>query len=200
MTVSLYSASVPVFVRMLKQLSHLLQVGEANAAQRKIKPEVLVNARLAPDMNPLSFQIQSATDRTKFFVARVAGQTPPSWPDEEKTFAELQARITKAIDYLGTFKPADIDGRDDQKVTLRKSGADVQISAADYLFNNAYPNFFFHSSEPAHKRKADPPWCVAMTVKRTVAQMGEGRSLERAVASCPLLKRAELESRRLTIG
>jgi hypothetical protein len=144
MPVSLYGASVPVFVRMLKQLSHLLEAGETNAAQRKIKPEVLVNARLAPDMHPLSFQIQSATDRTKFFVARVTGQTPPSWPDEEKTFAELQARITKALDYLASFKPADIDGRDEQMVTLRRAGADVQIPAANYLFNNAYPNFFFH--------------------------------------------------------
>jgi hypothetical protein len=144
MPVSLYSASVPVFVRMLKQLSRFLEAGEANAQQRKIKPEVLVGARLAPDMNPLSFQVQSATDRTKFFVARVSGQTPPSWPDEEKTFAELQARINKALDYLATFKPGDIDGRDEQMVTLRKSGADVQISAANYLFNNAYPNFFFH--------------------------------------------------------
>ena len=144
MPVSLYSASVPVFVRMLKQLSHVLAAVEANATQRKIKPEVLVGARLAPDMNPLSFQVQSATDRTKFFVARVTGQTPPSWPDEEKTFAELQARINKALDYLATFKPGDIDGRDEQMVTMRKSGADVQISAANYLFNNAYPNFFFH--------------------------------------------------------
>jgi uncharacterized protein len=144
MPVSLYTASVPVFVRMLKQLLHVLDMGEANAAQRKIRPEVLVNARLAPDMNPLSFQIQSATDRTKFFVARVTGQTPPSWPDEEKTFDELRARINKALDYLATFKPADIDGKDDTIVTLRKSGADVQISAVNYLFNNAYPNFFFH--------------------------------------------------------
>ena len=144
MPVSLYTASVPVFVRMLKQLLHVLDLGEANAAQRRIRPEVLVNARLAPDMNPLSFQIQSATDRTKFFVARVTGQTPPSWPDEEKTFDELRARINKALDYLATFKPADLDGKDDTMVTLRKSGADVQISAANYLFNNAYPNFFFH--------------------------------------------------------
>ncbi len=144
MPLSLYTASVPVFVRVLKQLAHVLDMGEANAVQRKIKPDVLVNARLAPDMNPLSFQIQSATDRTKFFAARVTGQTPPSWPDEEKTFDELRARITKALDYLATFKPADIDGKDDSLVTLRKAGADVQITAANYLFNNAYPNFFFH--------------------------------------------------------
>jgi hypothetical protein len=129
---------------MLRQLSHVLRAAEANCSERRIKPEVLVSARLAPDMHPLSFQIQSATDRTKFFVARVTGQTPPSWTDDEKSFAEMQARISKALDYLASFAPADIDGREDQMVTLRKGGADVQISAVNYLFNNAYPNFFFH--------------------------------------------------------
>ncbi|HQZ12706.1 MAG TPA: DUF1993 domain-containing protein [Devosia sp.] len=144
MTVSLYSASVPVFNRMFTQLLHVLDVAEKNAAERKIKPEVLVGARLAPDMHPLSFQIQSATDRAKFFVSRVTGRDAPSWEDGEKTFDDLRARINKAVEYLSTYKPADLDGLDEKVVTLKVAGQDVQATAPNYLFHNVYPNFFFH--------------------------------------------------------
>ena len=144
MPTSLYTASVPVFDRMLAQLLHLLDTAEANAAQRGIKPEVLVNARLAPDMYPLSFQIQAATDRTKFFVARTAGRDAPSWADEETTFDELRARVTRARDFLATFSPADIDGQEDRLVTMRAGGEEWRLRAEDYLFHSVYPNFFFH--------------------------------------------------------
>ena len=144
MAVSLYSASVPVFNRMFNNLLKVLDIAEANATERKIKPEVLVSARLAPDMHPLAFQFQSATDRSKFFVARVTGQTAPSWEDTEKTFDDLRARTNQALEYLATFKPSDLDGQDDKVITLKVRGEDRQITAADYLFHNVYPNFFFH--------------------------------------------------------
>ena len=144
MTVSLYSASVPVFTRMFNNLLAILDIAEANATERKIKLEVLVNARLAPDMHPLSFQVQSATDRAKFFLARVTGRDAPSWEDGEKTFDDLRARINKALDYIGTFTPADLDGLDEKLVTLRVRGADTQVKAEDYLLHSFYPNFFFH--------------------------------------------------------
>jgi hypothetical protein len=144
MPVSLYSASVPVFNRMFDQLLHCLDAAEKNAGERKIKPEVLVQARLAPDMLPLSFQVQSATDRSKFFVSRVTGRDAPSWADDEKSFEDLRARIQKAKDYLATYAAADLDGLDDKAVTLKVAGEDKQVRAADYLLHNVYPNFFFH--------------------------------------------------------
>jgi uncharacterized protein len=144
MTLSLYSASVPVFVRMFNNLLAILDVTERYATERKIKTEVLVASRLAPDMLPLSFQIQSATDRSKFFVARVTGRDAPSWDDNEQTFDDLRARIRKALDYLASYQPADLDGLDDKLVTLKVRGADTQVKAADYLTDNVYPNFFFH--------------------------------------------------------
>lgn len=144
MALSLYSASVPVFTRMLNNLLHILDVAEANANERKIKQEVLVSSRLAPDMNPLSFQFQSATDRSKFFVARVTGRDAPSWADDEKTFDDLRARVKKATDYLATYKPEDLDGLDEKLVTLKVRGEDRQVRAEEYLFTNVYPNFFFH--------------------------------------------------------
>lgn len=144
MPISFYSISIPVFERMLKNLLGIIEKAEANATERKIKPEVLAGSRLAPDMYPLSFQVQSATDRSKFFVARVTGRDAPSWADEEQTLVELKARINKALDYLGAVKPEDLDGSEDKLVPLKVRGEDVQVKAQDYLLHNVMPNFYFH--------------------------------------------------------
>lgn len=144
MPLTLYSASVPVFTRMFDQLLHVLDIAEKNATERKIKLEVLVQARLAPDMLPLSFQVQSATDRAKFFLSRVTGRDAPAWPDDEKDFDGLRARIQKAKEYVATFGSEDLDGLDEKAVTVKLGGEEKQIRAADYLLHNVYPNFFFH--------------------------------------------------------
>ena len=144
MTISLYSVSVPVFERMLRNLLEIIGKAEANAAERKIKPEVLVASRLAPDMLPLAFQVQSATERAKLFVARVTGQVAPSWTDNEQTLEELKARLDKALAYLAGVKASDLDGNEDKPVSLKVRGEDVQQPALDYLLLNVMPNFYFH--------------------------------------------------------
>jgi hypothetical protein len=144
MTLSMHAVTVPPFTHMLNNLLRILDKAEASAAERKIAPEVLVNARLAPDMYPLSFQIQSATDRAKFTLARLSGQTPPSWSDDEKTIDELRARIRKALDYLAGFQPADIDGTEDKPLTLKVRGEEVTVPAQEHLLLNALPQFYFH--------------------------------------------------------
>ncbi len=131
MAVSMYSASVPVFVRMFNNLLSILDKAEAYAAERKFDANVLVTSRLAPDMHPLAFQVQSATDRTKFFIARVTGRDAPSWPDEEKTIEDLRGRIRKALDYLGAVKPEDLDGTDEKAVILKVRGQDTPTPAQD---------------------------------------------------------------------
>lgn len=144
MTLSMYAATVPPFTHMLNNLLSILDKADASAAERKIAPEVLVNARLAPDMYPLSFQIQSATDRAKFTLARLSGQTPPSWPDDEKTIDELRARIRKALDYIAGFQPADVDGTEGKLLTLKARGEEVTVPAQEHLLQNALPQFYFH--------------------------------------------------------
>ena len=140
MTISMYAITVPVFTRYLTNLDAILVKAEANAAERKIKPEVLAAARLAPDMLPLSFQVQSATDRVMFLLARLTGQTPPSWEDTETTLEQLRGRIQKALQYLGTFTEADLAGKEDGTVTIR----DHQVPALEHALNNAIPQVFFH--------------------------------------------------------
>jgi uncharacterized protein len=144
MPISMYTASVTIFTRMLTNLLGILEKAEAYADERKFKADVLVNQRLAPDMLPLSFQIQTATDGAKGAVARLAGREIPVWPDTETTFADLKARVRKALDYLATFKPADLDGSEEKQIVLMIGGEDVRFRGEDYLLGRATQNFYFH--------------------------------------------------------
>ena len=144
MTISMYAASVPVFSSMLKNLSHVLAKGEANAAQRKIEPAVFLNDRLAPDMLPLKAQVQIATDHAKGAPARLSGREPLKLEDNEASFTELQARIEKVQEYLKTFSATDIDGSEDKEIVLKLGGHEVKYPGIQYLLHFATPNFYFH--------------------------------------------------------
>ena len=144
MSLSMYALTVPVFTRYLNNLDAILVKAEANAAERKIKPEVLVSSRLAPDMHPLAFQVQSSTDRIKFALARLTGRTPPSWEDNEVTLADLRARVKKALDYVATFSEADLAGAESKMVTLKVRGEETQVPAIEHITLNAVPQIFFH--------------------------------------------------------
>jgi uncharacterized protein len=144
MTLSLYDASIPLLQRGLENLSALLTKAEAHAAANGIAEADLISARLAEDMFPLSGQVQSASDAAKACVGRLSGQVPPGFPDTETTFAELQARIRKTLDYLAATPPEAINGREDETVTIRQRSGSVSFTGVDYLRKFALPNFFFH--------------------------------------------------------
>lgn len=144
MTFSIYAASVPVFTHMLVNLRAVLEKAQANATERKISLDFLVNDRLAPDMLPLKFQIQSATDHAKFVAARLSGRTPPAWADDELSFDDLKARVSKALEYLKTTDEASFAGADTREVSLRRGGKDVTMPGSAYFLEFALPNFYFH--------------------------------------------------------
>lgn len=144
MSLSMYAITVPVFTRYLNNLDAILVKAEANAAERKIKPEVLVASRLAPDMHPLAFQIQSTTDRMKFALSRLTGKTPPSWEDNEVTIADLRGRIAKALAFVSSFSEADLAGSENKVLTLKVRGEDTQVPALEHITLNAVPQIFFH--------------------------------------------------------
>lgn len=144
MAISMYRASVPVFVLHLTALSDILKKAAEFCAAKKIEPSVLVNARLSPDMFALARQVQIATDHAKGAAARLSGSEVPSYADSETTFDELQARIAKTLDYIQSFKPGQIDGSDDKEISLKLGPNDYQFKGSDYLLIVAIPNFFFH--------------------------------------------------------
>lgn len=144
MTITLYSASIPTFIKGLNSLALVLKIAEADIAARKIDPLVITSARLYPDMLPLTKQIQIATDGAKGYAARLAGVEVPSFADTETTFEELQARIAKTVDFLKTIEPAQIDGGEDKAITLKFPNNTFEFTGLDYLTDFAMPNFYFH--------------------------------------------------------
>lgn len=144
MSLTMYDASVPVFIRTLGNLSAILEKGAAYAAAKKIDPSVLVNGRLAPDMYPLSKQVQIATDMVKGCSARLAGLEVPSYEDNESTFADLQARIAKTIAFMQTVSAEQINGSEGRTITLKLRGNEVNFLGQPYLLNFVLPNLYFH--------------------------------------------------------
>ncbi|HUO93589.1 MAG TPA: DUF1993 domain-containing protein [Rhizomicrobium sp.] len=146
MTVSMYSASVPVYTQFLTALSNVLKKGAAFAEAKKIDPTVLINARIAPDMFALARQVQIATDHAKGSLARLAGVEPPKYEDTETTFDELEARIQKTLAYVKTFKPEQIDGTEGKEIVLTFGTQKFPFNGQTYLIQFALPNFYFHTS------------------------------------------------------
>lgn len=146
MSISMYQASVPVFVQILKGLSGVLDKAEAHCTAKKCDPLAMTSSRLIADMFPLTRQVQIATDFAKGVTARLAGVEVPSWDDNEKTFAELKARIAKAITYVEGFKPAQIDGSEGREISLKVGGNPMVLKGQQYLLMFGMPNFYFHTA------------------------------------------------------
>jgi len=144
MSLSMYQASAPVFVRILANLATIVDKAAKHAEARKIDPSALISARLYPDMFPLVRQVQIATDHAKGCVARLAGQEPPAYEDKESTFAELLDRINRTLDFVRGFTAGQIDGSEDRDVTLQMRAGPLHLKGQQYLLNVAMPNFYFH--------------------------------------------------------
>ena len=140
MALSLYDASIPVYLQMLRNLSAIMDKAEAQGGDLAAYME----ARLAPDMHPFSRQIQMASDAAKGGAARLAGVAPPSMPDTETTWAELKERLAKTIDFVSSIKPEQVNGDENRTVELPLPGRTMTFTAKDFLFNFGLPNFFFH--------------------------------------------------------
>lgn len=146
MTISMSSASLPVFTTMLRNLSHCMDKAEASAAARKFDVNVLVQARLAPDMLPFASQVRIACDAAKLAAARLGGIDAPKFADDETTFAQLQERIARTLEFLVTVPPTAIDGTEGKDITfpVGRDGSTRTMKGEDYLKHWALPNVFFH--------------------------------------------------------
>ena len=144
MTLSMHQASIPVFLRALDNLRHVLQKGEAFALDKQIEPELLLQQRLIVDMLPLVRQVQIATDLAKNGAFRLAGLEPPKFDDTETTFAQLYARIDRAIAIIGELAPQQIDASEARPITLKMPNGELNFDGQSYLLHFSIPNLFFH--------------------------------------------------------
>lgn len=144
MTISLYTASVPVFERALRHLRHILGKGEAHARACGTDPDALLALRLVDDMLPLSRQVQIACDMARNGASRLAGQEPVPTADDETTLAALYARIDRTLESLRGFAPAMIDGQEARGIVLKLRSGELRYTGQDYLLQFVLPNLYFH--------------------------------------------------------
>ena len=144
---SFYDATVPAFLQILGSLSGLLTKAEAHCKAKNIAPEVLLTARLYPDMLPLTKQVQLVCDFAAKACARLTHSEVPSIPDTEKTFEELKQRLAKTVDYVKAFKPAQFDGADGKDVTFPVGPSNtLTLKGQQFLSAFTFPNFYFHAA------------------------------------------------------
>ena len=146
----MYTASIPVFTRLLTQLDVLLDKAMAFADERKIDPNALLLARLSPDMFTLIRQVQIATDMIKGTCGRLAAVELPKFEDTEASFADLKARIAKTRDFLGTLTAAQFEGAETRQISLKvgppTNQQTLEFVGQDYLMAWGTPNVYFHYS------------------------------------------------------
>ena len=146
MTISLYAASVPSFQVSLKALKGILQKADAHAVAAKVDASVYLQARLYPNMFPLVRQVQITCDFAKGCAARLAGIEMPKFDDNEATFADLQARIDKTLEFLGSVQPAQIDGQEGRDIEIKAGTRTLNFKGQGYLTGFVLPNFYFHAT------------------------------------------------------
>ncbi|WP_016949603.1 DUF1993 family protein [Anabaena sp. PCC 7108] len=144
MTISMYTASIPVSIHSLNNLIAILEKGAEYAEAKKIDPAVLINSRLYPDMFPLSRQVQIACDVANRGTAKLAGIEAPKFEDNETTFPQLIDRVQKTISQLNTLKPEQIDGSEERTITLEMGDKVTSFQGISFLLYLILPNIYFH--------------------------------------------------------
>ncbi|WP_290874654.1 DUF1993 family protein [Aquabacterium sp.] len=144
MSLSMHSALVPPATRTLQNLATILGKAQAHCQEKGLDAQAFLQARLFPDMFPLVRQVQIACDMVKGGAARLAGQTIPSFPDDEASFAELQARIERTIAFLNSFEAPQIDGSEGRDIVIPLKDREVRLKGQAYLTEWVLPNFYFH--------------------------------------------------------
>lgn len=140
----MYAQSIPFLLRNLGSITKILKKAEAFCEARKLDKSVVLGLRTYPDMLPLTRQILILCDQAKGCAARLSGTDIPSYADDEKTFEELYARITKTSDFIKSIEPQKFEGAATRTVKLKVGGNDIDMNGSDYLNGAVWPNHYFH--------------------------------------------------------
>ena len=146
MSMSMHQVSVVAFTKMLSNLAEILRKAKAHALERKIEESVYTNARLAPDMFPLSRQVQIATDIAKGAAARLSGVEPPAYEDKEQSFDDLIARVKRTIDYMAGLDAKAFEQAATREIVRPVGGEPHKFTGINYLMQFAVPNVYFHAA------------------------------------------------------
>jgi len=142
----MYPISVPVFIKHLNGLASCLKKAQALYAEKKYDETALLHYRLFPDMFNFAKQVQSVSDHAKGCTALLAGIDAPKYEDNEKSLADLIARVEKTVEFLKSIKPAQIDGTEDKAITIKMRDRELNMKGIELLLNRSLPNYYFHAT------------------------------------------------------
>ena len=140
----MYAQSIPFLLKNLGSITKILKKAEAFCDARKLDKSVVLNLRTYPDMLTLTAQILIMCDQAKGCAARLSGTEIPSYPDVEKTFEEIYARIDKTVDFIKSIDAGKFEGAATRMVSLKVGGKDIELNGSDYLNGAVWPNHYFH--------------------------------------------------------
>ncbi|WP_179958143.1 DUF1993 family protein [Chitinimonas arctica] len=141
MTPHLYTASIPVFQRYLRQLHALIDIAEALPADLGI-----LHARIAPDMLPFTVQMEIAANFALRACYPLANRAVPPYGDFEPGFDGLRARFNHVANLLAELPPSDFFGAEQRQIEDQAGQAKLNLPGEMFLFQYALPNFFFHAT------------------------------------------------------
>jgi hypothetical protein len=144
MASSLYTYTVPTYLKGLETLTLILKKAEEYAKENNIPLSEFVEARLYPNMLPLSFQVQSVSNTSKNSVARLAGTENVSMEDNEKTFEEFYDRINRTIEVIKAVDPKLFEGKEHTEFHVKIGSYESTFTGESYMNRFGLPNFFFH--------------------------------------------------------
>ncbi|MDT2019633.1 DUF1993 domain-containing protein [Methylocella sp. CPCC 101449] len=146
MAISMYKASVPIFVQFLTALSNVLDKADSHIETKKLDPVYFLNMRMYPDMFPFVRQVRAVTDHAVSACSRLAGIEPVKFEGNESSIADLKVRIGKAIDFIKAIKPEQIDGTEDKEIVIAFPSGERKFTGQSLLLNFSLPNFYFHTT------------------------------------------------------
>ena len=146
MSVSMSQISFPVFVRHLEGLAIMLKKAQALYGEKKFDETTLMNYRLYPDMFSFARQVQATTDHARNCIALLAGVEAPKVELNEKSLADLAARVDGTVAWLNSITPAQVDGSEAKNVTVKMGDRETHYTGIDLLLKRALPNFYFHAT------------------------------------------------------
>lgn len=146
MSVSMYTVSAPIFIQFLTGLSGVLDKAQAHIDARKLDESFFMGMRLYPDMHNFTRQVRASCDHAVNACARIAGVELPTFENNETTIAQLKARIDKAIAFVRTMKPAQLDGMEDKEIVVKFASGERRFTGQTMLINFSLPNFYFHTT------------------------------------------------------
>ena len=141
---SMHQISVPIYVKHLTALAGCLKKAQTLCTEKKYDEGSLVNYRFYPDMFSFARQVQQATEHARNSIGLLAGLEAPKYEMNEKSLAELLARVEKSVAWLNTIKPEQVDGTEGKSVTVKAGDRELKFTGLDLLLKRSLPNFYFH--------------------------------------------------------